>query len=70
MLSVLLGGRAWIGRLVAGLAIVVYAGYRLIAGQPGQVTLVAAALGSVIIVFALFSALRHDDDTEPGGGNA
>jgi hypothetical protein len=56
VITVLFGGRAWVGRLVAGLAILGYAGYRLISNQPGSVTAVAAALGLGLIAYAVWSS--------------
>ena len=56
VLTFLFGDRAWIGRLVFGLACLAYAGYRIVSHQAGQLTAIAAGLGLVVIVFALWRA--------------
>jgi hypothetical protein len=56
VITVLFGGRAWIGRLVAGLVILGYAGYRLISNQPGSLTAVVAALGLGLVAYGVWSA--------------
>jgi hypothetical protein len=56
VITLLLGGRAWVGRLVAGLVILGYAGYRLASNQSASLTLVAAGLGLGLVAYALWSS--------------
>jgi 4-amino-4-deoxy-L-arabinose transferase-like glycosyltransferase len=66
VITVIFGDREWVGRVVAGLAILGYAAYRLASHQFGSLTAVASALVLGVIVLGLFGArqtkpVRIDD---------
>lgn len=60
------GEPAWVGRVVAGLAILGYAAYRLASHQSGSLTAVAVALALGIIALGLFGA-RHKEPMHSDG---
>jgi uncharacterized membrane protein YedE/YeeE len=66
VITLLFGERAWVGRVVAGLAILGYAAYRLATHQSGSLTAVAAALALGVIALGLFGA-RHNAPTHVDG---
>jgi hypothetical protein len=60
VITLIFGERAWVGRVMAGLAILGYAAYRLAWHQSGSLTAVAAALALGVIALGMFGA-RHKE---------
>ena len=68
VITAIFGDRAWVGRVVAGLAILGYAAYRLASHQSGSLTVMAVALALGVIALGLFGARQtlpaHADETK------
>jgi len=66
----LLGDRSWVAAILVGLALVVYAVYRLATiHQVGVAVVIAAVAGLILVSLGVRRALRRNPPAQPNPGD-